>query len=99
MLDLMSMCITYSVLSCELATSFSIFQFSFFQVKMVNHCEDYISFQILNINFKQISFITFFITTFYKTFIRLAIYLIHLKFFTGNFCDIAYPYKLFTFQH
>ena len=32
-------CLRCFSLSCRLATSFSTFQFSFFQLKMVNHCE------------------------------------------------------------
>ena len=38
------MLITCSVLSCKLATSFSIFQLSLFQLKMVNDCEVYVNF-------------------------------------------------------
>ena len=39
------MYITYFSLSYKLATSFQLFQFSFFQVKIVNHHEDYVIFQ------------------------------------------------------
>ena len=39
------MCIPYSVLSCKLAISFRLFQYSFFQVKMANHYEVHLIFQ------------------------------------------------------
>ena len=39
------MCITYSVLSCKLATDFRVFQFSLFLVKMLNHYEVHAIFQ------------------------------------------------------
>ena len=37
--------ITYSVLTCKVATSFSLFKPLFFQVKMVNHYEVHVIFQ------------------------------------------------------
>ena len=51
------MCITYSILSCNLVTSFSNFQSSSSQVKMINHYKVHAIFQDMNINFKKISFI------------------------------------------
>ena len=39
------MCITYSVLTCKLATSFSTSSISILSVKMVNHNEVYVIFQ------------------------------------------------------
>ena len=94
------MCTTYSVLSCKLATGFSIFsvfmlfQFSFFQVKMVNHYEVYIIFQDIEHQLRES--ITFFIIVFYEIFLKLRsvpLKIIHSKLFTGSFCNIAQPYK------
>ena len=39
------MCITYSVLSCKLATSFRVFQFSFFEVETAIHYVSHAIFQ------------------------------------------------------
>ena len=39
------MSITYCFLSCKLATSFQVSQFSFFQAKKVNHGEDHVTLQ------------------------------------------------------
>ena len=39
------MWITNSSLSCKFATIFQLIQFSFFQVKKVNHCEGYVNVQ------------------------------------------------------
>ena len=37
-------CMTYSLRSCKLATSFSTFQYSVLLVKMINHDEDIVNF-------------------------------------------------------
>ena len=64
------MWITYSFLSCKLATSFSLFQFSFFQAKRVNHCEGYVIFHDIELHLQEKSFITFYeaLTKFTKIF-------------------------------
>ena len=74
------MLITYSVLSCKLATSFSIFQFSLFQLKMLDDCEVYVNF--LGIEYqpqkkkKKKSFLHY---KFFKAFIKFRIILNKIK--------------------
>ena len=88
------------IVSCKVTTTFSTFQFSFLQAKKANHCEGYVQiFKILKMNFKKILFITFFIITFYKAFIKFRNVFNTFKSFTYNFCGIAQPYKLFTSQY
>ena len=56
------------VLNCaSLLEVFQLFQISFFQVKIVNHCDNHIIFQDTEHHLKKISFITIFIVLFYKT--------------------------------
>ena len=70
------MCIAYSVLSCKLATSFSTFQSSFFQVKTVIHHDVHLMFQNIDYQIQKISFTTFFFIVFYEIFIKLKSYLL-----------------------
>ena len=79
------MSIKYSVLSCKLATSFRVFQFLFFQV---NHYDIRVIFQ--DIEHQLLENMVYY---------RLVFYEIHSKLFTGSFCDIARPYKLFPSQY
>ena len=65
------MCIAYSVLSCKLATSFSTFQSSFFQVKTVIHHDVHLMFQNIDYQIQKKSFTTFFFIVFYEIFIKL----------------------------
>ena len=58
--------ITSSVLS-----PFRFFQFSFFEIKVVNHYKVNVIFQDFEENTKKISFITFFVIDFYEVFINL----------------------------
>ena len=51
--------------------AFRFFQFSFFQVKMVSHCEIHLIFQDIEFQIQEMSFITFEITAFYEIFIKL----------------------------
>ena len=47
-------CIKYSPLSCKSATKFFNFlNFSFFETKSVNHCEDYVNFQDIEDELQQ----------------------------------------------
>ena len=68
---------------------------------MVNHCDSHVSVQNIKYNFKKISLITFmnFNEIFMKSSLNSENSATHLKSFTGNFCDIAEPYKLFIFQY
>ena len=94
------MLITCSVLSCKLATSFSIFQLSLFQLKMVNDCEIYVNF--LGTEYqpqKKKKKKNFFIITFLKLSSNSESSLTNLKLLTSNFCDIAESCKLFTSQY
>ena len=52
-----------------------------------------IFFKILNINFKKISFITYFIIVFYEIFIRLRSIFYPLEIFTGRFGDTTQPHN------
>ena len=52
-------------------------------------------FSILNINFNEVFFITFFILDSYKNFIKFRSTSIHSKLFTGSFWDIAQPYIIY----
>ena len=84
----------------KLVTGFTAFQLSFFQVKMINHCEVHVILQDIKHQLQEISFMTFFMIAFYDILIKLSIFnLIHSKLFTVSFCDIAKPYKLFTCQY
>ena len=61
-------------------------------------------FRILNMNFEKMPFINIFIISFLKSFFFFFLLSwekssIHSKLFTGSFCDIAHPYKLFTSQY
>ena len=61
------MCIKYSYLSCKFA---NIFNFIFSDKKGKSYVNRSRIFWVLDINFKEISFITFFIITFNKAFIK-----------------------------
>ena len=68
--------ITSSVLS-----SFRFFQFSFFEIKVVNHYKVNVIFQDFEEYTKKISFITFFVIDFYEVFINLRSIIDPLKIF------------------
>ena len=64
---------------------------------MLNHYEVYVIFQNIE---NQLQEITFFIIFFNEIFIlKLELSFINSKLFTGNFCDIAHPSRLFAFQY
>ena len=65
------MCITYSVVSSKLVTSFSTFLIFLLSGKMVNHYEVHVIFQDIEHHFKKPSFITFSVIVFYEFFIKL----------------------------
>ena len=90
---------TYSVSLCKLVTTFLTFSISFFLVTIVNHYEVHVIFQDIEYQLREISFITSFVIVFIKSSLDWEVSLIHSDLFTGNFCDIAQPYKLFTFQY
>ena len=83
--------LTYSFLSCKLATIFSIFQFSLFQEKRVNLHEVHAIFQEFEHQLQEITFINIFIIIFYKILSKLRFIFNPPKSFTGNFCEIAHP--------
>ena len=66
---------------------------------MVKRYEVHVFPRILNINFGKISFMTFSIILFMKSSLNLTVSLIHSKLFTGSFCNISQPYKLYTSQY
>ena len=68
---------------------FQFFQFSFFQVKIINHLKRHAVSSILNIIFKKMFFMTIFILVFAT----------HLKLSTGNYCDVAHPKKIFMYKY
>ena len=92
------MCIANSVLPCKLATTFRIFQLTFFLVKMVNNYEVHVIFSDIEHQFKKISFIPF-IIVFTKYSLKWKVSLIHSKLFIASFSDIARLYELFTSQY
>ena len=55
----------------SLLQTFHFFNVHSFKAKKVNHFEDYVNFWDMEHQFKKISFITFFIITFYQNFIKL----------------------------
>ena len=68
---------------------FQFFQFSFFQVKIINHLKSHAVSSILNIIFKKMLFMTIFILVFAT----------HLKLSTGNYCDVAHRKKIFMCKY
>ena len=86
-----SMCKTYCVLSCKLATSYSIF--SIFILSGKNGKPLWRLCKItLNINFKTKSFTTFFIIVlFSKCLLNWKLSIIYSRFFTWSFCNIYIP--------
>ena len=54
---------TYSFLSCQLLTRFPTFTLS---DKILNHCEDHVTFQDTEHQFQEISFVIIFIEVFYS---------------------------------
>ena len=80
------MVITYSVLSCKLATTFSSLPF-----QMVNHYDVPVIIQNIEHQLQE--------NIFYEIFIKLTNIFNSLKFIYWKFCDIAHPYKLFTSQY
>ena len=66
---------------------------------MVNHYGVHVGFWNIEYQFLKISFINFFVVTFYEIFVKFERSSTHLNQFRGNFCDIAQPYKLFTVEY
>ena len=66
------MCITYSVLWCKSATSFSTISIFILSVKMVNHYEVYVIFQDINHQLLENILHHFFRQIFYEIFIKLS---------------------------
>ena len=92
----------YSVLSCKLVTCFS--TFSIFTLSGKNGKSLRSSYSCLGYWTSTLRKYpsSFFVKDFYEIFMKLKkiFYpLIRSKFFTGSFCDIGQPYKLFTSQY
>ena len=87
-------------LSHKLATSFQIFQVSFFLVKMINDYEVYAVFQDIAHQLQENILHCFLYYGFFiKSSLNWEVSSIHSNLFSGSVHDIFQPYKLITFQY
>ena len=77
----------------SLLQTFQPFQFSFFLVIIVNHCEVHVTFRYLTSTSRKYPYHAFH-GVFYEIFIKFRFLPTHLKPPIDNFCGIAFPYKL-----